>query len=166
MERSILCLFAHPDDESFISAGVAARYAGEGVRTILVTATRGERGKVGDPPICSADDLPRVREAEGRRAAAIIGFAEVHFLDYRDKELADAPADEIRRTLVGFIRRHRPTVIVTFDPDGMNRHVDHVAISRFTSDAVAAAADGRWYPDVGEAYGVPRLQWTPPLRPW
>jgi LmbE family N-acetylglucosaminyl deacetylase len=51
---------------------------------------------------------------------------------------------------------------MTFDPNGSNRHTDHMAISRFTSDALAAAADPRWYPELGAAHTIERLVWQPP----
>jgi LmbE family N-acetylglucosaminyl deacetylase len=162
----ILFSFAHPDDESFSGAGTAMKYAASGARTILVTATRGERGKAGDPPICSPEELPACRERELRRAAAIIGFDELHLLEYRDRELADAPPAEIRQSLVELIRRIRPEVVATFDPNEFNLHADHVAISRYTSDALAAAADPRWHPEAGEPHTVSRLVWTPLFPPW
>jgi LmbE family N-acetylglucosaminyl deacetylase len=56
-------------------------------------------------------------------------------------------------------------VVITFDPNGSNLHPDHVAISRFISDAVAAAGDPRWFPEAGEPHSVTRLLW-PPRRPW
>ena len=99
-------------------------------------------------------------------AAEIIGFDELHLLGYRDKELADAKPEEIREKLVTIIRRTRPDVVITFDPNGFNVHPDHVAISRFTSDAIAAAADPRWHGDAGKPHVVARLLWTPPLAPW
>ena len=142
------------------------KYAAEGLRTVLITATRGERGKTGDPPICAPEELAACRERELREAAAIAGFDELHLLDYRDRELVDAPPDEIRKTLVDLIRRARPVVVFTFDANGFNVHPDHVAISRFTSDAIAAAADPRWHPEVGESHVVQRLLWTPRFPPW
>ena len=140
--------------------------AAEGVRSVLVTATRGECGSVGDPPLCSREELGSVRERELREAAAIIGFDEVHLLDYIDKQLAKAPADQIRQSLVSVIRRTRPSVVFTFDPNGMNAHTDHIAISRFASEAIAAAADVRWHPEIGDAHAVSSLLWTPPITPW
>jgi N-acetylglucosamine malate deacetylase 2 len=165
MARTLLFSFAHPDDESFSGIGLACRCRAEGVRVVLVTATRGEEGSAGDPPICSRADLPARREAELRHAAGIAGIDTVHVLDYRDRTLADADPDEVRRRLVGIIRTARPDIVVTFDPNGFNRHPDHVAISRYTSDAIAAAADRRWLPDTGPAHQVRRLLWTPPLAP-
>jgi LmbE family N-acetylglucosaminyl deacetylase len=166
MAPTLLFVFAHPDDESFSGAGTAMKYREAGARIVLVTATRGERGKTGDPPVCTPDDLAETRERELRTAASVIGVDELHLLDYRDRELADAPVERIRSTLVTVIRRARPSLVFTFDPNGFNLHPDHVAISRFASEAVAAAADPRWHPDAGPAYQVRRLLWTPLFPPW
>lgn len=163
---TFLFFFAHPDDESFACAGTVMTYGQRGVKSVLVTATRGQRGSAGTPPLCTVDELPAVREQELRDAAAIIGFNELHILGYQDQHLADAPRAEIQPILVGHIRRLRPALVFTFDPDGVNRHPDHIAISRFTIDAVAAAADPRCHPETGAAYSVPRLLWTPPITPW
>ena len=166
MAPCILFSFAHPDDESFSGAGTAMKYGAAGVRTVLVTATRGERGKVGDPPVCAPEQLAACREEELREAVRIIGFDELHVLDYRDRELAHAPPGAIGWSLVSLIRRTRPSVVASFDPNGFNVHPDHVAISRFTADAVAAAADPRWYPDAGDPHIVTRAVWTPPIAAW
>lgn len=164
--RSLLFSFAHPDDETFLVAGIAGLYAEQGVHLALVTATLGDAGKCGDPPICSREELPAVRERELRAAARLLGLGEPTLLGYHDRELAAAPPMEIREKLVTVIRRHRPQVVVTFDANGSNAHPDHIAISRFTSDAVAAAGDPRWFPEAGDAHVVQRLVWTPPSRPW
>ena len=166
MSRSLLFCFAHPDDESFSGAATAMKYAAAGVRSVLVTATRGERGKVGEPPVCKAEEVGECRERELREAAAIVGFDELHVLGYRDRELANAPPAEIGTTLVALIRRVRPSVVCTFDPNGFNLHPDHVAISRFASDAIASAADPRCHPEAGSAHVVSRLLWTPSVPPW
>jgi N-acetylglucosamine malate deacetylase 2 len=142
------------------------KYAERGVSSALITATRGQRGSAGTPPLCSIEELPAVREQELRAAAAIVGFAELHVLDYQDQHLADAARAEIQPLLVGHIRRLKPAVVFTFDPDGVNRHPDHIAICRFTMDAVAAAADPRCAPGTGPAYAVPRVLWTPLITPW
>jgi len=162
--RSILFVFAHPDDESHWGSGVAIRYHDEGARTVLVTLTRGGRGTTGG--LCSTEELPAVREQELREAARILKFDALELLPYEDKEVPNIPPDEIRRTLVGLIRRERPSVLVTFDPHGITYHLDHIALSRFVTEAIPAAADPRWYPELGEAYDVPRLLWTPPVMPW
>jgi LmbE family N-acetylglucosaminyl deacetylase len=164
--RTLLLIFAHPDDETFLTGGCACKYASEGVRVVLATATRGESGKPGHPPVCAPADLPAVRERELRRAAGILGIGEVHLLGYRDRELHLAAPEEIRRRLVDVIRVERPQVVVSFDPNGGNLHPDHIAISRFATDAVAAAADPRWYPQSGPPHAAARLVWVPGKRPW
>ena len=162
----ILLIFAHPDDESFIAAGLARRYADRGATVSLVTATRGDAGRVGEPPLCRREDLPALREQELRAAAGVLGISEVHLLDYRDKHLAEAPAAEIRGALAQRVRSFRPHVVVTFDSNGMNGHADHVAISRFTLDAVAAAADPRLSIAGTQHHRVQRLLWNSPVLPW
>jgi N-acetylglucosamine malate deacetylase 2 len=94
----LLFLLAHPDDETFIAGGTIAKYAAAGVEIGVVCATRGERGKTGD--ICLRDDLARVREAEVRDAAQILGIRHLEILSYQDRMLASAPPDEIRRAMV------------------------------------------------------------------
>jgi LmbE family N-acetylglucosaminyl deacetylase len=163
---TLLFILAHPDDESFSGAGTVMQCAAAGARSILVTATLGERGKVGDPPVCDPRDLATCRAAELRDAAAIIGFDELYLLNYADGDLAHAPPDQIRGELVAHIRNTRPAVVITFDPNGFNVHPDHVAISRFASDAIAAAADPRWHRHAGPPHTVRRLLWTPPVAPW
>src|SRR4051812_8725087 len=157
-------VLAHPDDESFFAAGTIAKLVAAGVRVGLLCATRGERGATCD--LCSIDELPHVREAELREAARILGIHEVEFLPYEDQQLAKAPMDGVRRGVVRMIRRMRPHTVFTFDPDGANQHSDHIAISRFAMDGIAAAADARWYPDEGEAWQVARVLWPPTVRVW
>ena len=164
--RSALFIYAHPDDETFGAAGTISLLRSKDWRVVLACATLGDKGKCGEPALCTPDELPAVRERELRDAACIIDLSEIHLLGYKDKELAAAPPDEIRRKLVGIIRAERPEIVFTFDPNGFNVHPDHVAISRFTSDAVAAAADPRWYPELGDAHAVPALLWNTLLEPW
>jgi LmbE family N-acetylglucosaminyl deacetylase len=165
-QRRLLLVFAHPDDESVFAAGLACRTVAEGGRVGLCTATPGDRGKLGDPPVCPRERLGAVRQAELMAACGELGIGTVRVLGYPDRGLAFAPTDTIRRQLVEIIRAARPHVVATFDPNGSNLHPDHVAISRFTSDAVAAAGDARWFPELGPAHAVARLLWTLPVRPW
>ena len=162
----ILLIFAHPDDESFVAAGLARRCADRGGTVALVTATRGDAGRVGEPPLCRREELPTLRERELRAAAGLLGISEVRLLDYRDRHLADAPDGELRDALAARMRCFRPHVVVSFDPHGMNGHADHVAIARFTLDAAAAAADPRWALGGAPPHRVQRLLWNSPLLPW
>ncbi len=138
----LLCVLAHPDDESLGMGGILARYAAEGVATYLITATRGERGWPGaakaNPGLQA---LGQIREAELRAAAAVLGLREVVLLDYIDGDLDQADPATITAELVAHIRRIRPQMVVTFDPNGAYGHPDHIAICQFTTAALVAAAD-------------------------
>jgi LmbE family N-acetylglucosaminyl deacetylase len=138
----LLCVLAHPDDESLGMGGILARSAAEGVATYLITATRGERGWQGDPRDDPGPEaLGRIREAELRAAARVLGLRGVHFLDYRDGDLDQADADAAIAAITRQIRQLRPQVIVTFGPDGATGHPDHIAICQLTTAAVVCAAD-------------------------
>jgi LmbE family N-acetylglucosaminyl deacetylase len=166
MSSTLLLVFAHPDDESVFAAGVACACEEAGGRVALATATNGECGKRGEPPVCAEGELGRVRAAELEEAARILGIRQVYLFGYPDRGLDPVPHDDIRRRLVQVIRRERPDVVITFDPNGSNLHPDHIAISRFASDAVSAAADARWFSSEGAPHSTPRLLWTLPVRPW
>jgi LmbE family N-acetylglucosaminyl deacetylase len=142
----LMCVMAHPDDETLGTGGILAKYAAEGVETYLVTATRGERGWFGDPDDNPGlDELGRLRTAELQAAAATLGLKEVSFLDYIDGDLDQADPDEAIRKIVTHIRRVRPQVVVTFDPGGAYGHPDHIAICQFTTAALVAAADSSYH---------------------
>ncbi len=147
----LLGVLAHPDDESLGFGGTFARYAAEGIETYLVTATRGERGRFGprgergDPV-----EVGRVREAELRAAAAVLGIREVSVLGFPDGAVDRVPAGTAIRAIVAHIRRIRPDVIVTFGPEGAYGHPDHIAISQFTTTATVCAADCAYRIDNGD----------------
>src|SRR3954467_5291701 len=84
----LLCVLAHPDDESLATGGILAKYAALGVETYLIMATRGERGWFGpaaENPGPQA--LGRLREAELKAAAQTLGLHEIAYLDYVDGDL-------------------------------------------------------------------------------
>lgn len=142
----LLGILAHPDDESLGCGGVFARYAAEGVETYLVTATHGDRGRYrglppGDAGHPGAEALSRIREAELRAAATVLGIREVSILGYPDGDLDRADPRRAIDRIAAHVRRIRPQVVVTFAPEGAYGHPDHIAISQFASAAVVAAAD-------------------------
>lgn len=138
----LLCVLAHPDDESMGAGGLLAKYAAEGVATSLVCATRGERGWTGDPDAYPGPQaLGRIREAELWAAAAILGLREVVFMGYLDGELDRIDAAKATRKIVAALRRTKPQVVLTFDPAGFYGHPDHIAIAQLTTAAVVAAVD-------------------------
>jgi LmbE family N-acetylglucosaminyl deacetylase len=138
----LLCVLAHPDDESLGLGGALAKYAAEGVETYLITATRGEHGWWGeDKDYPGPIELGHIREAELRAAAAVLKLREVHFLDYIDGELDRAKPQAAVAQIVAHLRHIRPDVVVTFGPDGAYGHPDHIAISQFAAAAIICAAD-------------------------
>jgi LmbE family N-acetylglucosaminyl deacetylase len=141
----LMAVFAHPDDESLAAGGLLAKYAAEGVETYLVCATRGEAGRyIDEYGRLPAEMLGRIRTNELRKAAEILGIRRTFFLGYRDGQLDQVDPDEATSRIAEHIRLVRPDVILTFGPDGLYGHPDHVAISQLTSAAVIAAAETRF----------------------
>jgi LmbE family N-acetylglucosaminyl deacetylase len=130
----LLAVFAHPDDESFAVGGTLAKYAAEGVEVVIVSATRGETGIRG----VDASEAAALREAELRRAAAELGVSRVVFLGYPDGGLADVDPDGVVSRLMALLRELRPQVVITFGPDGISGHPDHVTVSRWVTAAFDA----------------------------
>jgi LmbE family N-acetylglucosaminyl deacetylase len=139
-ELRLMCVLAHPDDESLGTGGALAKYAREGIATYVVTATRGERGRFGDAPSPGPDVVGATREAELRKAARELGVREVTVLDHADGGLAQADASVVIARIAERIAVVRPHVVVTFGPDGAYGHPDHVAISQHTTAAIVEAA--------------------------
>lgn len=129
LSRSLLVILAHPDDESFPMGGVLAKYAAEGVRVVLICATRGEAGIPGLPPEATG----RLRERELREAAATLGLTEVRFLGYQDGQLALVDPERVVNRLVDIMSEVRPQVVITFGPEGVSGHPDHLAIHRYAT---------------------------------
>jgi LmbE family N-acetylglucosaminyl deacetylase len=133
MKRSMLLVFAHPDDESFGMAGTVKKYTQQGVPVDLICATRGEKGARLDVP--ANVDTGTAREAELRAAAAIMGIRNIYFLGYIDAELDKADADEVINKIKDIMRRVQPEIVITFGPDGISGHTDHVTIGKAATKA-------------------------------
>lgn len=141
--RTLLGVWAHPDDEAYLSAGLMAEARRRGERVVLVTATLGEHG-TSDPTSCPPARLRRVRRRELRASLAQLGVHEVRLLGFEDGTCHRFDATE---AIADHILDVRPDRIVTFGPDGMTGHLDHCAVSRWTTDAWAAVAPDTplWY---------------------
>jgi LmbE family N-acetylglucosaminyl deacetylase len=134
-----MAVLAHPDDESLAFGGTLARYAAEGVETHVIMATRGQAGRHGHGEHPGRNAVGKIREAELRAAARELGIHALHFLDYEDGRLDQVDPTEASERIARSIRKVRPQVVLTFGPDGMYGHPDHIAISQLTSSAVALA---------------------------
>lgn len=133
MNKSLLLIFAHPDDESFGLAGTIARYSREGVPADLICATHGEAG--GRLGLAPGIDTGAAREAELREAASIAGIRDIYLLGYLDGTLGAVDERELTRKLLQLMRHLRPQIVITFGPDGITGHPDHVAIGRAATAA-------------------------------
>lgn len=144
----LLCILAHPDDESLGLGGTLAKYQAEGVDTYLLTATRGQAGWFGpveDHP--GTEALGDIRAAELEAASQVLNIQETILFDYMDGQLDQADEAQVIGQIVSHIRRIRPDVVATFDPFGIYGHPDHIAISQLTTAAVAAANDVHYKDD-------------------
>jgi N-acetylglucosamine malate deacetylase 2 len=129
--KRMMVILAHPDDESFGMGGTLAKYSHQGVQIILLCATRGEAGIPGIKP----DEAGKIREHELRQAAEHLGI-EVHFLGYQDGELSGVNPAILLEDISCWIGLVEPQVILTFGPDGVSGHPDHVAVSHIVTQAV------------------------------
>lgn len=142
----VLFLCAHPDDVEAHAGGSVARWVAEGWSVRLVFFTSGDKGS--DDPVADPAALVAQREAEQRRAAAILGVSDIAFLRYGDGDLATLPA-ELAKRVTAEIRRYRPHRIVTHDPYAgppdyrtYQLHPDHRALGFAVLDAVYFRAPG------------------------
>lgn len=135
---TLLGVWAHPDDESYLSAVLMGRVLKVGGRVVLATATRGEGGGIGDPA-----QLAELRERELRIAMAGLCVRDVRLLGYADGECSSADSEQAIGSIIALIEDVLPDVIVTFGPDGITGHPDHVAVSRWTTAAAAAVGHER-----------------------
>lgn len=137
---TLLAVWAHPDDESVVGAGLIAAMTHYGARVVNVYATLGEHGTpdpVAEPP----ELLASVRRAEVTRALEHLGAQQPTVLAYGDGTCADVEADIAARRVGNVIDRVDPDLILTFGPDGVTGHPDHRAVGRWTRDAVAVRDD-------------------------
>jgi N-acetyl-1-D-myo-inositol-2-amino-2-deoxy-alpha-D-glucopyranoside deacetylase len=140
--RTVLAIFAHPDDESIACGGTLARLADAGARVVLICASRGEAGSVSDPALLAGLTLGDVRTRELHDAAAILGIAEVIVLDHPDGDLRWDDVPELHQEIVNAVRQYRPDAVVTFDEDGFYWHLDHIAVHERTYTALRSFGAG------------------------
>jgi LmbE family N-acetylglucosaminyl deacetylase len=158
-QPKLMAVFAHPDDEAFGTGGTLTKYAAQGYDVYLVTATRGEGGQIAAPELATPANLPYVREQELRCACEIYGIHPPRFLDYVDGQLPIVHQGQAVGKLVHIIRELKPQVLITFGPDGIYGHYDHIAAHRWATIAVDLAADPDCFPDpqVCEPHQVSKL---------
>ncbi len=139
----MLGVWAHPDDEAYLSAGLMTERRHRGERVVVLTATAGEHGTA-HPERWPPHRLGAWRRDELRAVLAVLDVHEHHVLDLPDGGCADVDATA---RILDVVEAVRPDTIVTFGPDGMTGHPDHRAVSAWTT--AAWEASGRrfrlWY---------------------
>lgn len=153
-KKTVLAIFAHPDDADFSSAGTIAKWASEGKEIYYVLATLGDKGS--SDPLMTSEKLAQIRFHEQKEAAKVLGVKEVIFLGEHDGELENSQT--LREKIVKVIRQYRPEIVVTFDPtvyirksswDGYDyiNHSDHRVMGTAVLDAVyPSARDYLYFP--------------------
>ena len=132
---ALLAIFAHPDDETFRPGGMLALLAQRGVNVHVLTLTHGEAGSCGEPPLCTLDELPSVRERELRCACAALGIELPRVLDYPDGHLTEADPERVIADILAIVRQVRPQVLLSFGPDGLSGHPDHILVGQWAAEA-------------------------------
>jgi LmbE family N-acetylglucosaminyl deacetylase len=162
---TLVCVHAHPDDEAIFTAGIAAHYAGRGIRVVLVTCTYGQfgidgAGRPGSHPDHDALGTRATRAGELQRAADLIGYSRVVSLGYDDSGLpgwthssrvgafVNVDVDAVGHVLAALLDEVGATVVVTYDENGFYGHPDHITANAVTRRAVelAAGVERLYYP--------------------
>jgi LmbE family N-acetylglucosaminyl deacetylase len=148
--RSLLAVFAHPDDE-VLYGGVLAESAARGVRVTLATVTMGDAGRVHDVALEPVDDLGALRARELHLACERLGIEPPRLLGFHDsgrgarvrrddpRALVGVDRLEVVRAIVDVIADVRPQVVITHDPLGGYDHPDHQIVHHATTAAFFAA---------------------------
>ncbi len=142
--QNILVVLAHPDDPEFFCGATLAKWSRAGHHITYQLLTCGDKGFNDSTPVdMTPDALCAIRHEEQQAAAKVIGAEAVYFMDCADGYLV--PTIELRRDVVRVIRKFKPDILVTCDPQtlfaiyGIN-HPDHRAAGQVTMDAVFPAA--------------------------
>jgi mycothiol S-conjugate amidase len=172
----LMCVHAHPDDESSKGAATMAHYARQGVDVLVVTLTDGSRGSVLNPAMDRPEvqaDITRIRAAEMDRAREVLGVRQV-FLGFVDSGLPEGDPlpplpegcfalgdlEEQTEALVRVVREQRPHVMTTYDENGGYPHPDHIRCHEVSVAAFEAAGDPERFPDAGEPWQPLKLYYN------
>ncbi len=187
MDKHLLLVHAHPDDESIGQGATMARYVAEGVGVTLVTCTGGAMGEILVPEMAHMaadkdDTLADQRRIELDNAMKILGVTDHRYLGgfkrYRDSGMQwhedghAIPADDVHDNafwnadlteaathLVEVIREVRPQVMITYDEFGGYGHPDHIQAHRVATYAASLAAVESYRRDLGAAHDIAKIYW-------
>jgi LmbE family N-acetylglucosaminyl deacetylase len=157
---TILGVWAHPDDETYLAAGLMADAVRRGDRVVCITATRGEGGSLDEerwPP----ETMGAVREAELMRCFDLLGVTEHHWLDLVDVDMETPLADEGYEKVRAIMAEVRPDTVLTFGPDGMTGHAGHASVCDWATRAAAEAGA----PGTAVHYATATPEWADEFVP-
>ncbi len=132
---TILSVWAHPDDETFTSAGIMAIAIKNDQNVVCVTATKGEDGSQ-DHEKWPPETIGSVREQELHKALEVIGIKDHYWLGYKDGHCENIDKNAAAKKVAKIIKKHQPDTILTFGKDGITGHSDHCCVSCWVDDAV------------------------------
>jgi LmbE family N-acetylglucosaminyl deacetylase len=138
MTRILAAVVAHPDDDTFGCAGTVALHADDpDFRFVLIHVTSGEAGRIADPALATRETLGAVREAEDRASWVALGRTpdRHEFFRYPDHRVEEQPIAELVERIAAVLEAERPDVVITFGPDGITGHPDHIATGNATTEA-------------------------------
>ncbi|WP_409175252.1 PIG-L deacetylase family protein [Brevibacillus fortis] len=137
--KKVMVVFPHPDDESFACGGTLAKCKDAGHETCYLCITSGCKGRSGPFDIDCRKKLAKHRELELKTAAEVLGISRLDLFRYPDGSLQNADLDELVGKIREAIEEWKPHVVVTFPPDGVTGHPDHIVTCEATTRAVEQA---------------------------
>lgn len=130
MRKTIVCVFAHPDDEAFGPGGTIATLAKENDVYILC-ATKGEAGQ--NSHADKKTPLQEHRMNELKRSSKILGVKKVIFLNYIDGTLSNNLYHKLAKSITTHLKKLKPEILLTYENRGISGHIDHIAVSLVTT---------------------------------
>jgi len=169
--KTVLAVFAHPDDESIACGGTLARLSDAGARIVLFCASRGERGALTGP--ARDDRLAESRTFELEQAARTLGIRDLLVFNHPDGDLRWAEVTDLLAEIAMTIARFRPAAVITFGEDGLYWHLDHIGVHERTTAALGllrASAPPLYYVTMPRGMMISVVEhaisggWTPPPK--
>lgn len=135
---TIMGIWAHPDDETWSSAGIMAAAVENGQDVHVLSATKGDAGKTADENSWAQNKLKHIREAEFKQALQAVGVEKHTMLNYPDGRLDSADTSGLLEEIKQLITSFSPDTILTFEKNGITGHGDHRTISELALKAARA----------------------------
>jgi LmbE family N-acetylglucosaminyl deacetylase len=140
--KRLALVFAHPDDDSFGVGGTVAAHRDD-LELLVVLATSGDAGLIADPSLATRENLGEVREEEARASYRALGVQpDLVFLRHPDGKLPEIDRGELVKQVAERLAAFRPDVVVTFGPEGVTKHDDHIEMHHVGTEAFHRAREG------------------------